>query len=613
MCGFFAQIPFKSNKFFNKKKFINSSKYISHRGPDDKRFLFSNSINLSFYRLSIIDQSSKANQPMVSFSKELIIVFNGEIYNAEKLKIKLKGYNFKSDSDTEILLNMYHKYGKECLKYLEGMFSFLIFNKNDYSCFIARDRFGIKPLYIKKDNHQFLVSSEIKPILNFSSENNFNKKAFADFLFRQKMDHHEVSFFKGIKSIQKSTFAIIKKDKIYKFKYWSIIAKNNTESKNFEKDYLNLLKNSIKSHLISDRKIGLLFSGGTDSAVLASIMKKNYLEKFTNYTYDFEDNNIGDGKISKKISKNLKIKNKLKLIKPKDVINDFDQMCLRLESPFTSIRLFGHHNCLKEMKKDNVAVALEGTGGDEILGGYEYNLIHFYLDQIKTKKDINKFINLLLKRNARKFYNYINTIKDQFSMLKNCEPFLNKEYFNNRFLSQKIIKKQNNKKNNNKINFLQKSQLVDIDYINLTRSLKYSDRLSMSCGIENRVPFLDTDLSAFCFNLRNDYKIKDGIERYISKKATGKMIKKEIFSKEKKAITDPQTKWLKTHLKEFILDNINSRDFKEYEILDTKKFIRHFDKFIKDDYTSSFDTFMNFSTFMFYKNFKNKFNVTFKV
>ena len=216
-------------------------------------------------------------------------------------------------------------------------------------------------------------------------------------------------------------------------------------------------------------------------------MKNNYLEKFTNYTYDFEDNNIGDGKISKKISKNLKIKNKLKLIKPKDVINDFDQMCLRLESPFTSIRLFGHHNCLKEIKKDNVAVALEGTGGDEILGGYEYNLIHFYLDQIKTKKDINKFINLLLKRNAKKFYNYINTIKDQFSMLKNCEPFLNKEYFNNRFLPQKITKKQNNEKNI-KINFLQKSQLVDIDYINLTRSLKYSDRLSMSCGIENRVP-----------------------------------------------------------------------------------------------------------------------------
>ncbi len=611
MCGFFAQIPFNNNKSFSRKKFIESSKYISHRGPDDKRFLFSNSINLSFYRLSIIDQSSKANQPMMSFSKNLIIVFNGEIYNAQKLRVNLEGYNFKSNSDTEILLNMYHKYGKECLNYLEGMFSFLIFNKNDNSCFVARDRFGIKPLYIKRDSHQFLVSSEIKPILSFSNENRFNRIAFSDFLFRQKMDHHDVSFFKDIKSLEKSNFAIIKKNKINKFKYWSIIKNENTKSNNFVKNYLDFLKSSVKSHLISDRKIGLLFSGGTDSVVLASIMKKNYLKDFTNYTYDFEDNNIGDGDTSKKISKDLKINNKLTLIKPKEIINDFNKMCLRLESPFTSIRLFGHHNCLKEMKKDNIAVVLEGTGGDEILGGYEYNLVHFYLDQIKSKRDINRFINLLLNRNPKKFYNYINTIKDQFSMLKNCEPFLNKQYFNKSFLVETILKKTKKQKYIHKINFLQKSQLVDIDYINLTRSLKYSDRLSMSCGIENRVPYLDKDLSTFCFNLNNKYKIKDGVERYISKIATSKMIKKNFFSKEKKAITDPQTRWLKTCLKEFVLDNIHTKEFKEYNILDHEKFITHFNKFVKDDYSSSFDTFMNFSTFMFYKNFKNKFNISF--
>lgn len=611
MCGFFVQIKFKKKFKFDKKKFIESSELISHRGPDDKKFLFDEYINLAFYRLSIIDQSLNGSQPMLSQSKNLIIVFNGEIYNANKLKNMLNEFTFKSYTDTEILLNLYQKFGEKCLNYIEGMFSFLIFNKRNNKCFVARDRFGIKPLYFKKETNQILISSEIKPILNFSRKNKFNKKAFADFLFKQKMDHENVTYFKDIKSLEKSNYAVIKNEKIYKFRYWSIIQNQNTISSNFEKDYLQLFKNSIKDHLISDRKVALLFSGGTDSAALAVMMKKYYSKDFTNYTYDFQHSNKGDGDIAKKLSKLLKIKNKLLLIKPKDIIEDFDNMCMRLESPFTSIRLFGHYKCLKEMRRDNISVALEGSGGDEILGGYEYNLIHSYLDKIKNKNDVNLFIYFLLKRNPKKIFNYIETVRDQFNMLKNCVPFLNKSYFNKKFLKLLVNNTKFSKNEEGKMNYLQKSQLVDINYINLTRSLKYSDRLSMSNGIENRVPFLDTKLSTFCFNLNNDYKIKNEIERYISKKTTSKLINTNIFKKEKKAITDPQSLWLKTYLKEFIGDNIHSEQFKDYEILNSKKFIQHFDLFTKEKNESSFDIFINFTSFMFYKNFKDKYDISF--
>ena len=611
MCGFFAQLNFSNREKFDKKKFLESAKLISHRGPDEEKFFFNKKINLGFYRLSIIDRSNRGSQPMFSMSKNLIIVFNGEIYNANRLKHKLNEYVFKSNTDTEILLNLYHKYGVKCLEHIEGMFSFLIFNKNDNSVFLARDRFGIKPLYIKKEKHQILISSEIKPILNFSKKNKFNKYAFSDFLFKQKMDHKNVTYFKGIESLEKSNYALIKNNKIHKFKYWTIIKNQNSLSNNFENDYLEIFKNSIKNHLISDRKIALLFSGGTDSVTLAVMMKKYYSSNFTNYTYDFDKSNIGDGVVARKISKNLRLKNKLFLVQPSDVIEDFNNMCLRLESPFTSIRLFGHHRCLKEMKKDNVAVALEGTGGDEILGGYEYNIIHFYLDQIKKKSDINKFINLLLIRNPKKFFNYIETIKDQFNMLKNCEPFLNPEYFKKNFIKLQESKRTKYQKEKNNINFLQKSQLVDIDYINLTRSLKYSDRLSMSNGVENRVPYLDSKLATFCFNLKNEQKIKNGIERYLSKKVARKIINKNFFSKEKKSITDPQSIWFKSVLKEFVLDNINSKDFREYEVLNSQKFIQSYNNFTKKENASSFHLFMNFTSFIFYKNFKEKFGVTF--
>jgi asparagine synthase (glutamine-hydrolysing) len=609
MCGFFVQIPINKKKtFFNKKKFIESSRLLSHRGPDEEKYFFSDNINLSFFRLSIIDQSSNGSQPMVSFSNNKIIVYNGEIFNAEILKEKIKEYTFKGNSDTEVLLNLFDKYNKDCLKYLEGMYSFLIYDKIDNSCFLSRDRFGIKPLYIKKENDQFLISSEIKPILNFSNENRFNKDAFKDFLINQMMDHEDVTFFKDIKSINKSHYAVIKNNSVKSFKYWSIDNGEFSKSGNFKKKYLELFESSVKKHLISDRKIGLLFSGGTDSVALAVMMKKKYSGDFKNYTYDFDKNPKGDEKVSKEISKNLKIENKLLRVKPDDIINDFINMCYRLESPFTSIRLFGHHKCLKEMKRDFVAVVLEGSGGDEILGGYEYNQINSLLDLIKKRGDVNHLISLLLNKNSKKLFFYIEAIKNQFNVLKNCQPFFNKNYFNEDFISK--LNSQKIKINNTKTNFLQKSQLIDLDYINLPRSLKYSDRLSMSCGIENRVPFLDTNLASFCFNLENKYKIRANTERYISKNAINSLVKKKFFSKEKKAITDPQTSWMKTHLKEFILDNLHTQDLKEYEILNSKKFIANFQQFLING-TTSFDIFMNFSSFMFYKSFKKRFNLNF--
>ena len=260
------------------------------------------------------------------------------------------------------------------------------------------------------------------------------------------------------------------------------------------------------------------------------------------------------------------------------------------------------------MKRDNVAVALEGSGGDEILGGYEYNFVNSILDKVKSKKDLITQIHFLLNKNHRKFFNYLQTIRNQFGVLKDCTPFLNEDYFKKTFL--KNIEKETFIYSNS-INHLQKSQLIDIDFVNLPRSLKYSDKLSMSCGVENRVPFLDEHLASFCFHLKNNLKIRNGIERYISKNALSKIISKNLFNKEKKAITDPQSQWLKSYMKDFVMDNLNSKDFQEYQILNSKKFIKSFESFIREKNSSSFHIFMNLTTFLFYKNFKEKFNVNF--
>ncbi len=612
MCGFLVHFSKKNKKNFDKPKFLRSAQLLSHRGPDDMQKFFNQNINMVFYRLSIIDQSNLGRQPMFSFSKRYLIVFNGEIYNASKLKKLVNQDNLKGNSDTEILINLYEKYGHKCVQKLEGMFSFFIYDFKKNIGFIARDRFGIKPLYYSIENDFILIGSEIKPILSYLKKNKFNNTAIVDFLIRQKMDHENTTFFKDIHSLEPCTLAHIDSNKFIKKNYWKIQSEsrieNFIESKN---RYLNLFEGSVKKHLISDRKIGLLFSAGTDSTMLATIMKRSLNYPVQTYTYDFVKSKFGDSYKSKIISKKLKIANKTTFVRPFDIVNDLNKVCLELESPFTSIRIMGVRKALKLMKKDNLSVVFEGGGGDEILGGYEYNLIFYYLDLIKkNKKNINFLFNEIFNyKDKSKIMNYLITISNQFGSIKDCTPFVNIDNFNKDFLNENIDEKFFFKENfPNNINLLQKSQYTDIKFVNLPRSLKYSDRLSMNQGLENRVPFLDHELAKFCFNLPNDFKIKNNITRYISKESIKKYSSKNFFANQKKTITDPQSQWLRTSLKNFVNDTFNSLDFKNCDYFEQKKVKKSFEYFLKNQNQTSFDIFQILSTFYFYKSFKSKYN-----
>ena len=181
MCGFF--FCYKKNSVpIEKKLFINSSKLLSHRGPDDLKYFFDKKISGSFYRLSIQDVSKLGAQPMLSKSKRNIIFFNGEIYNYLELK-KLLNISLKSNSDTEVLINLIEKFGIKILSKIKGMFSIVIYNFEKQEILLIRDRFGMKPLYYYEDNNFFLASSEIKPIKYFNKINEFNDNAFGDFFF----------------------------------------------------------------------------------------------------------------------------------------------------------------------------------------------------------------------------------------------------------------------------------------------------------------------------------------------------------------------------------------------------------------------------------------------
>ena len=608
MCGFIAYFPLGKNKF-DKEKFIESSKYISHRGPDNNKSFYHNDINLIFYRLRIRDISSKGDQPMFSYSKKNIIVFNGEIYNSEKLKKKLNITKFRGHSDTEILINLYEKYGKNIINELEGMFSFIIYNFEKKKIVAARDRFGIKPLYYYKNNEYILFSSEIKPIIKYTKEKKFNDLAFANFFLKQQLDNDNLTFFKDIKALSPSNLIdFIPGQEMKIKKYWDL-TKDNIQKKDSVTTFQNLFDGSIKKHLISDCEVGLLFSGGTDSTALALSMTQINKTPLKTFTYDFSNNFIGgESKKAKIISKKLDIENIVSIVDPEYIRSEFDKMCLTLESPFTSIRLFGVMKVYESIKKNKIKVAIEGGGGDEILGGYEYNYLNYNLDKIKKNKlKLNEFIYELLKGNTEQsIVNKLITLTYQEGSTKDCTPFIDLSIFNKDFI-QSYLKEEFYKSDQayENINFLQKSQMKDINKINLPRSLKYMDRLAMISSVENRVPFLDHKLASYSFHLSNNKKIKNKETRHILKDIYRQKNYSNFFTKKKKSVVDPQREWLRYELREFIEDEINSKNFKNNPYIDHKNFKKSYSRYLKDPSATSFNLFQIFSSYKFMENFKS--------
>ena len=621
MCGFFGVYQ-KKKIFKNLNNFNKAADLISHRGPDDARYVEFDQLQVKFFRLSILDLSNNGMQPMISENNRFLMVFNGEIYNANLLKKKLSGTNFKSTTDSEVLFKLLILRGEKAIKELEGMFSFIFLDKKENKIIFCRDRFGIKPLYYYEDNNEIIFSSEKKPIIKYKNINLLNKNTVLEFFLKGSMDHSEDSFFENIKSILPGCYVVYKSLKKKQICYWKInnnkIKANYSKEKSLIEKIQNKFIQSVDKHLISDREIGLFLSGGTDSTALAYLMSKKINYSLKTYTYGFaNDKNFSEYKIAKTTAKNLNISNIAIDVKPQDITDNMEKLVNILESPFTSIRIFGIYKLYQLVKKDGLKVILEGDGGDELFGGYDYNFLFHALDKVKKNKNLNEFYNLIFKfidLNRKKkslesiLINYLTTLTFQNGSTSDGTPYIESSNFNFNHLSENIDESFYSQKKINTLNNLQNSQLLDIYKLKLPRSLKYKDRISMNFGIETRIPFLDHDLAMFAFNIPNNYKIRDFNTRYIFKKSIkGLTNKKILFKKTKKSLADPQTSWLKNELKDFVNDTFHSIFFRNIEIFNQKNVIKNFDKFCKSkNNENSFQYFQMLTYSYFNKNFKKK-------
>ncbi|QSE96799.1 asparagine synthase (glutamine-hydrolyzing) [Fulvivirga lutea] len=572
--------------------------YLHHRGPDDwgintnagttlihDKIVQLNadipSFALGHKRLSIIDLTPLGHQPMSDEENGLTIVFNGEIYNYIELREELKGkYNFKTNTDTEVLLAAYQIFGSQMLRFLDGMFAFAILDIHNRKLFGARDNSGIKPFYYHYSFENGLwFASEPKAICKgLGMKGTPNHSILSEFLVLGVSDHDENTFYDEIRQLPPAHYLEldINSGKCTTHQYWKPPVISEPElGQNLSEQYISILHTAVSRQLRSDVPVGSSLSGGIDSSAIVSTVGELLGQKSSDYktlTFSFPGFKNDESVLAKQVA----AKAGLSWVPVEPTLDtlqtDLEQMVERMTEPFSTLSMFAQYKVMEAAKKQGLIVMLDGQGGDEVYLGYPrvvQRVIFHYLKQGKIGKSVHELIKLhenlslsynnMLLGNAyfnskaiaftRKkaiFSRYLNT-----DLIQSVRPDLLDDYF----AGKDIYSKQNDEL---------------MKYL-LPRLLRFADRNSMAFSIEQRVPHLSRLILDFNLSLPVEYRIQDGWSKYIVRKSLEGRIPNEIlWSKVKRGFDIPQSYWVE-QLSDYLVERVASND--EISTLFNKKSI----------------------------------------
>ena len=576
MCGIFGIV---GNQKVEKPK----ENLLRHRGPDAFGEWQSDnqSIYLAHSRLSIIDISPRANQPMIG-QNGLVIVFNGEIYNHKDIrKDHLTDYPFKSSSDTEVILGLYEKYGVDCLKYLRGMFAFSLWDPSENRLFCARDRFGIKPFYFTKGDYGFVFASEMKALLPYLKNIQTNQSVLPEYLTFQYTLGGE-TLFENIDQLMPGHFLLYENGNIKTSKYWDVsydIDYDSSESY-FSEKLDHLLRTSVDYHQVSDVPIGSYLSGGIDSSLITVMAnQKNegfygaFHGKFTEYL-GYDESPYAEI-TAQKIQKPLYTTD----ITSRDFSDNIEKVIYHLDTPVAGPGSFPQY-MVSKLASQHVKVVLGGQGGDEIFGGYARYVISYFEQSIKaaidgTYKNGNFVVtpesiipNLTLlqeyKPLIQKFWQegLFGPLDERYFRLIDRSSDTTNEIdwslFDKGVLLDKFKHIFNNSENVKKEAYFDKMTHFDFKCL-LPALLHVEDRMSMAHGIESRVPFLDHPLIEFAATVPANIKFPGGKMKSMLKDVFKNEIPEKILNRrDKMGFPVPLKEWFSGPLKEFVYDIFSS-------------------------------------------------------
>ncbi len=544
---------------------------IAHRGPDDEGIFIDENIAFGHRRLSILDLSANGHQPMISADGRYILIFNGEIYNHNEIREKLKDkYPFKSSSDTETILYGFAEFGTELFNQLNGIFAFAIYDKQKNEIIIVRDQFGVKPLYYYQQENNFLFSSEIKSFTSFPDFNTeIDENALANYLYFL-WSPGENTPFKNCKKLLPGHYITVNANDLKSFsihQYYEIPFNGQYEQKT-EQEWIDALDKrltkAVERQLLSDVPIGYFLSGGLDSSIIVAIAKKLHPnKKIKCFTIAAETDSRLEGfaddlPYAKNVADYLKVD--LEIVNAKvDIVKDFDKMVYHLDEPQADAAPLNVANICKKAREQGYIVLLGGTAGDDLFSGYRRHQALYFDEKLKfvphhIKSFAQKLTTILpnksaLTRRLKKIFSMYeyNDKQIQMASLYGWMPFNKvKKLFQkppllfepNTFLKNSLHNIPNETSRLNQMLYW------DMKYFLTDHNLNYTDKMSMMHGVEVRVPFLDVELVEFSTKIPPNLKMKGTTTKYLLKKVAERYLPTEVIYRSKSGFGAPVRDWI---------------------------------------------------------------------
>jgi len=577
MCGITGFISFEN--VLGETTLRNMTATLTHRGPDAEGVFFDGICGLGHRRLSIIDLSEQANQPMFSHNGRYVIVFNGEIYNYQEIAEKLQ-ISPRTHSDTEIILEAFAQKGTACVQLFNGMFAFAIYDTQKQELYLCRDRIGKKPIYYFWNGHHFAFASELKALLQFPFlKKELNYTAIEDFLHLGYIPRPH-SIFEDVFKMYSGYWLKVSRKGLEENMYWDIQAclKKDIlqDEQEAEKRLHNLLKSSVKYRLISDVPVGVFLSGGIDSSLVAALAQEQSNNPIKTFSIGFEEEKYNEAPFAKKVADFLKTNHNELIVSTKQAKDLIPQLLDVYDEPFADSSAVPTL-LVSEFAKKQVSVVLGGDGGDELFLGYG---MYQWAERLKNpilrllRMPIAQLLRLRAKnvsyQKASRMFAYPRRKKLASHIFSQEQFFFSQTEVENLIKFpitnyEPLLPTQFGLMNSNAM--LQQS-LFDLQYYLQDDLLVKVDRATMHFGLEARSPLLDYRIIEFALNLDTSLKFRNKQSKYLLKKILYQYIPATYFQRPKRGFAIPLAEWLQGDLRFLIEDFTNQKIIEKYNLID---------------------------------------------
>ncbi|MDF2448135.1 MAG: asparagine synthase, glutamine-hydrolyzing [Bacteroidota bacterium] len=578
MCGITGIVGKNLNSEFYRSALLKMNGAIAHRGPDAEGFWNDDYCYLGHRRLSIIDLSDAGNQPFFSEDKRYVLVYNGEIYNYKDIRLELQRaehgtksipYIFKTDTDTEVVLAAFMRWGKDCVKRLNGMFAFSIWDKQEQKLLIARDRLGIKPLYYSYEQDVLVFASEIRAVLSSGLiERKLNLNSVGEFV-QYATVYAPNTILRDVSMLMPGHLLEYEDGKIQMEKYWDINQFTKSKEDLTYQETCNrinqLLVASVERRMVADVPFGAFLSGGIDSSAVVGLMSKVTSEKIKTFNVSFDESEFSEAEYARQISQKFNTDHHEIKLTPDDFLKQLPEALNAIDHPSGD----GANSYIvsKATKNAGITMALSGLGGDELFAGYDIFKRYYelnrkgWLNLIPAKGLLGKLLAAKKKSvQGDKTAEILNldtiTALNAYPInrkLFNQKDFhsLMKEHFNDKNFLKTIIHKIEVDKDH----VLSKVSLLEIQTYMQNVLLRDTDQMSMAVALEVRVPFLDFKLVEFVLGVKDAFKYPHSQKKLLTD-SLGDLLPENIINRPKMGFMLPWKDWLKGDLKDFCEENI---------------------------------------------------------